>query len=197
MANLESPKRDCVTRKICILLFVQSQHLAGRATFNVPDFLSLSTNICIIHTCWWGFYSANTLNFCMGQWRNPSNIVIDTMNIVLVSHTAHCQRWQGNLGSWVPAGFHQFVPLSQASTCIYLRAESGEPNSHLTHLTWICEQSNNGKRQSCMLLRRGAITVWCNSHKPGRDVTSSDTATIPGRSLLFQSLLQIHFSEYL
>lgn len=119
------------------------------------------------------------------------------MNIVLVSHTAHCQRWQGNLRSWVPAGFHQFVPLSQASTCIYLRAESGEPNSHLTHLTWICEQSNNGKRQSCMLLRRGAITVWCNSHKPGRDVTSSDTATILGRSLLFQSLLQIHFSEYL
>lgn len=133
--------------------------LAGRTIFNVPDVLSLSTNICIIHTCWWGFYSANTLNFGIRQRRNPSNIVIDTMNIVLVSHTAHCQCWQGNLWRWVPAGFHQFIALSEASTCIYLRAESVEPISHLTHLTWICEESNNGKRQSSILLGREAITV--------------------------------------
>lgn len=133
--------------------------LAGHTTFNVPDFLFLSTNICTIHTCWWGFYSANTLNFCIRQRRNPSNIVIDTMKTVLVSHRAHCQCWQGNLWRWVPAGFHQFIPLSKASTCIYPRAESGEPNSLLTHLTWICEKSNKGKRQSSILVGKEVMIV--------------------------------------
>lgn len=152
--------------------------------------MCLNTNICIIRTCWWGFYSANTLNFCIGQQRNPSNIVMDTMNIVFVFHTAHCHFSQGNLlygAEYQPAFTNLY--RSKASTCIYLRAKFGEPNSHLTHLTWICTQSYNGKRQRSILLGREAIIVeqvWCNSHKLGQDITSSDTRTIQDDRFCFK-----------